>query len=78
MFIYLGILTSYSQLPKNNPEHIINSIKSEAKDSSPIVIGEVLEILKSGTYQDRYILNLIRPRAAAAFVRRTVLKHSSA
>ena len=59
MFIYLGILTSYSQLPKNNPEHIINSIKSEAKDSSPIVIGEVLEILKSGTYQDRYILNLI-------------------
>jgi len=59
MFIYLGILTSYSQIPKNNPDHIINTFQVESTESSYIV-AEVLEILKPGIYQDRYILKAIQ------------------
>ncbi|WP_231367530.1 ComEC/Rec2 family competence protein [Gillisia sp. JM1] len=59
MFLYLGFLTSYSQLPKNNPDHIVNSFPTELKEGSPIIVAEVLEILKPGMYQDRYILKLI-------------------
>ncbi len=60
MFFYIGFLTSYSQLPKNNPDHFINHFETETNDSSPIMIAEVLEVLKPGMYQDRYILKVIK------------------
>ncbi len=60
IFLYIGFLTSYPQLPKNNPDHFINHFKTELEGSSPTVIAEVLEVLKPGMYQDRYILQIIK------------------
>ena len=59
VFLYLGFLTTYSHLPKNNPDHIINSFNTELKEESPPIVAEVIEILKPAKYQDRYILKLI-------------------
>ncbi|WP_083932847.1 ComEC/Rec2 family competence protein [Gillisia sp. CAL575] len=59
VFLYLGFLTSYSQLPKNNLDHIINSFDTELKEDPSLIVAEVIEILKPGKYQDRYILKLI-------------------
>ncbi|TVZ26821.1 competence protein ComEC [Gillisia sp. Hel_I_86] len=58
MFIYLGALSSYSHSPKNNPDHYTNQVPTDVKETSPLLIAEVFEILKPGLYQDRYILKV--------------------
>jgi len=58
LFIFIGFLSSYSHLPKNSPDHFINEIHHELNGSSPIIVAEVLEILKPNAYQDRYILKV--------------------
>ncbi len=59
LFLYIGFLTSYSQLPKNNPNHFTNHFKTELEASSPVLFAEVLEVLKPSLYQDRFILKVI-------------------
>jgi competence protein ComEC len=59
IFIYLGFFTSYSHLPKNNPDHFTNYITTEVEKASPVLIAEVFEVLKPGKYQDRYILKVV-------------------
>jgi len=58
LFVYIGFLTSYSNLPTNIPDHFTNQAHYELKGSSPIIVAEVLEILKPNDYQDRYILKV--------------------
>ena len=55
LFIFIGVISVSLRLPQHNPAHYTNSFFITSNEST-ILEGEVLEILKPGLYQDKYIV----------------------
>lgn len=58
LFIFLGVFAVSLRLPQHNPAHYINSPFTNSKTPT-ILRGEVVEILKPGAFQDKYIVQAI-------------------
>ncbi|QED38191.1 ComEC/Rec2 family competence protein [Antarcticibacterium arcticum] len=54
-FIFIGIFSVSLRLPQNIPLHYVNHLYVQSAKPG-ILIGEVVEILKPGAYQDKYIV----------------------
>lgn len=55
LFIFLGVFAVSLRLPQHNPAHYINSPFTNS-NTPTILRGEVVEILKPGAFQDKYIV----------------------
>ena len=55
LFILIGVISVSLRLPQHNPAHYTNSPFITSNEST-ILEGEVLEILKPGLYQEKYIV----------------------
>ncbi len=54
-FIFLGIFAVSLRLPQNEPTHYSNHPYGN-NEQQTILVGEVVEILKPGVFQDKYII----------------------
>lgn len=55
LFIFIGITATTIHRPENNSNHYVHLL---TKDATDLVIAEVHEKLKSGEFQERYILKV--------------------
>ena len=55
LFIFIGVFSVSLRLPQHNPAHFTNSTYA-ASTNHTILSGEIVEILKPGVFQDKYIV----------------------
>ncbi|MEP6260977.1 MAG: ComEC/Rec2 family competence protein [Gillisia sp.] len=58
LFIFIGVFAVSLRLPQHNPAHYTNSTYTNSNTPN-ILSGEIVEILKPGVFQDKYIVQAI-------------------
>lgn len=58
IFLFLGVFTTSIHLPKNQPGHYINHLPLFVQEN--LLFVEVIEKLKPGAYQEKFIVNSLK------------------